>query len=212
MDVSPVTTDVTVKAPEKAPRVCQACGDVSIIQHHESGAPTRLEGHDTVDCDHITDFVVSFQPGAFGLLIPDQSSHYIWKMQTNGLMCSTRTLRGTYLPLSTPIKFIESIDHRKLPNPEDRDFESPTVQLTAQLAAGNHHNNTNQETVDLDPVWRMINEELPFTYRDVDAPTGYPPTEEAWRWIRITGVQDASYTDVSPLVGERVVFVYPNSD
>jgi len=221
MEPNPLPAPPDSAAAANTLRLCQACGEPAVLQTHEDGAPTLLDGHYTRDCDHLSDYVCSFQSSVFGIVVPDQSQSIIWQFQTGGLMCNTRNVRGCYIPLTPPMKRRENIDYRKLP--ADPGSNELYIKLPGQLAAGNYQSNTSEEEVNLDPVWRMIDEELPFTYEPADAPTGYPETEEAWKWIRITGITRSIHeesdadrllagTDVTPLVGERVVLVYPNSD
>lgn len=192
-------------------RICQACGQPARLKTYDSGAPTTEEGHRTQNCEYLDDFVYSFEPSAFGIVVPQKDSDVIWEFQTDGLMCSHPTIRGTYIPFSSVTIPSEDIDYNKVSSEPTDSYWEDVLRL---LVSTNYANNTGSN-YNTDYIWDLVNRELPFIYELVDFPDGYRESHEAWKWIKITGENsdvDKSFKNFKPLVGERVLLVYPNSD
>lgn len=193
-------------------RICQACGDPIKLKTDVSGVPTLSGGHRIGYCEHLENFVHLFQTNQFGIVVPQKEARVIWEFQTNGLMCSHPDIKGTYIPLNTITIPEESVNYDKLPFKKTDDYWADPLRL---LARTNYKNNTSDDYYNTEYIWDLINEKLPFSYKEVDPPRGYRGTHEAWKWINITGVKDEKgfiYNNLEPLVGERVLLVYPNSD
>lgn len=210
MNVSLLPVDDTVVSSDEELRICQSCGEVAVLQHHETGVPSVQDGHLTQRCDMLNSYVHTFQPAPFGIVVPQKNSNFIWEFQTNGLICSHRTIRGTYVPLTRPVKHRNEVNSEIL-NPKDAEIIDVTSLIRKEWYKQNTNKNPNNN---LRYLWELLDSELPFTYAKAQAPDGYPSSEEAWKWIQITGLNsDSQSNDVfDPLVGECVVLVYPNSD
>ena len=203
--------------PDKKPQfrdiqICQACGETATLKTHQSGTPTIIEGHRTQNCERKQEFLYSFEPAPFGIIIPKEESDVIWELQTGGLMCNHPTIRGTYIPINLPSFTTKELDYEKIPIQPRADRNR--IDPLSILRQTNYANNTG-ENYEIEYVWHKIDCELPFTYRQATAPDGYSRSQEAWEWIEITAKnhqQTHNNTNIEALVGERVLLVYPNSD
>lgn len=208
MKSNPLTTEKRTDRKNQELRICQACGDVAELKTYEFGAPDTVSGHWTRNCDEYNSYVHSHQVSPFGIVIPYADSDIIWDFQTNGLMCSHPKIRGFYIPLSTPGQVGENIDFGRVAYEPQKGY----ISLLSVLVSTNYKNNTGDD-FDTDYIWELIDDRLSFAYTEVEAPTGYPKNHEAWKWIKLTSADtENSFTNVERLVGERVLFVYPNSD
>lgn len=212
MKSNPIPANKNPRGRNRIPRLCQACGETAVLKTYESGAPDVVDGHRTRDCDEMNQYVYASRPSPFGIVVPQEDSDVIWSFQTNGLMCSHPTIRGTYIPLTTPSISPDEVKYgRVATDPREGSYFEHPLRL---LVETNYANNTSED-YDLEYVWDLIDRELPFMYREAESPKGYRDTHEAWKWVTIVGKNyevDGAYTDLDALVGERVLLVYPNSD
>lgn len=209
MKSNPLATETGASEENHKTRICQACGDAATLKTHNTGAPEIISGHYTNKCDSLNDFIRCFNTSPFGIVVPQVQSRVIWDFQTGGMMCRHPKIRGVYIPLSTPCAMKTDIELDEV----GYEPESGFVNLMSVLASTNYKNNTGSE-FDVGHLWDLIDRELPFTYKTSNHPLGYPETHEAWKWIKITQSRDdsTSFTNVEPLVNQKVVLVYPNSD
>lgn len=212
MKPEPIASDVDVHGDNCEARICQSCGQAALLETYDSGTPLVKDGHTTQNCENRDEYIYSHQPAPFGVVVPKRDSDIIWEFQTRGLMCTHPTIRGSYIPILEPYIKKDKIDFSKVAqNPRSDDY---TVNLVSLLVSTNREYNT-KEGYSREYIWNEINNRLPFTYREADAPDGYPDSHEAWKWIEIVGENSNStgnFTTFNPLIGERVLFVYPNSD
>lgn len=218
MNINYLTTDKRSSTNDIDIKICQSCGENYVVKRHNDGADEIIEGHNSARCEEIENSVYSFQPGAFGIVIPDNKSEIIWQFQTNGLICSQRYFRGHYIPLNTPSEFKKNLDSRDIPFP---DVDNQLVDLISQLVRLNYDIETtyNEEETGKyikkrNKLWTLIDDRLPFTYEDVNAPHGYTENEEGIKWIKILSNQDNTMnsTSLKPLINSKVVLIYPNCD
>lgn len=215
--------------------VCQSCGQHRIYENVESGSPKLISGHRTRNCPKIDQYVVNFITHPFGLVIPHKGSGIIYEFQTNSMMCSKRLIRGYYVDLHPPLIRKDSGSGKMLQeywSRYDEQYE-PTedslINIVQQIRRRNYQLNLRGSTTQdyyykpdeedqdemLEYLWSIVRQKLPFDYNVVDPPSGYPETEEAFKWIKITNASSEKTSPINnatALEEEKVVLVYPNCD
>jgi hypothetical protein len=159
----------------------------------------------------------------FGILIPNNNG-MLWRHQVDGCSCHQVFVRGVFIPLRRPRKFLFMPDYTYYwcNNNEESYKDYKNYRLSMSLELLNVLQGVNYNYEDDKLIWNCINETLPFVYEDVEY------IREGIKSIRITGVplssddKEFGYTepeidrewmdDLRSLIGKEVYLIYPNSD
>lgn len=129
----------------------------------------------------------------FGLIYPDEEAPYVIDHQVMGVACSRKSIRGYWLPLNPPYKYVE----------DGYEFDN----LIHELSRANYCLNNDHRPIS--EIWHEIDEKVSFEYEIVDE------LVEGISKIEITGWKDKDYyfNNYRDFVGEDTVYMlYQNSD
>lgn len=235
-DSPPQPTDLHSSMMDVEEKRCSRCLDLE----------ENMRDHNCeVGSDEVTNVTVNNQ---FGIVVPGRTG-YIWSTKTRAFAISHVNIQGTYIPIGKVTKSIGLLDDDGFPvdvdkidfqefsdqESESNNYDYRVVDLGKKLVreriegvyeSDEELKQQKLETRDdrIQEVWKVIDQELPFSYERVSAPEGYPRTCEGMRWISVTGHNHPDYIEedqkcmyekdwVGDLIGsEPVALYYPNSD
>lgn len=166
---------------------CKQCKQKVALENTEANLCPRCQREYTV---------ANVYSHEWGIIVPKESG-VIWQQQTKGILCHHVQIEGVYIPLDKPREAKEN----------DKSFE--TIDLLSELKQANYNHNEEK----IEKTWNKIKEQISFDFKEIERPSyDYPSTQEGIKWIKITDCADRKWENLSELIGENVVLVYPNCD